>query len=542
MSPPPVPSLTGFAPGRVEEVLAYANVSCPLALKEILRLIFQFTERASLLAAATVSQLWSTIALNTLLRALPSIFPLLKLLAPQTWFLDATNYHESLLLSLARADWGRFRQYALRIRSVDVDYAEKADLPLDAAALVQTFHGTSPLLPNVKTITWRFINNRDCTSILPFLGPQLESLELRMAKLVDHSEQSLLMQSLLHRTPNLSVLRVASFALAHQMSSSLASFISSLPKLVRLKLPAFFLTKEVVTTIAKLPVLTQLDYSDWKQTVETYHESGMCFEFSPGLFSHLDDLAFASFPTQMAKVLQAADHVGLLRSINLDCPAYYSEREIRTVFANLASGARRLGSVQLLCSPVFDVAESSSTDSLSIDTIRPLFSCIGLGRFHLTAPHFAPLQNEDVLEMGASWPEMHSLSLCPSPLTKRNLGAPFDILSTFAKCFPNLQKLRLFFGSEVSEFDGDLHPAYQLTKLVTVGVGLSPVPRGRAQDIGFLLASLCQNPPSIESGPTGYHRGNSNTKEEMMAVIAACSEARSAMKLAFRIKSFAVRK
>ncbi|KAG8900481.1 hypothetical protein FRC01_010121, partial [Tulasnella sp. 417] len=106
--------------------------------------------------------------------------------------------------------------------------------------------------------------------------------------------------------------------------------------------------------------------------------------------------------------------------------------------------------------------------------------------------------DEDVAEMGNNWPAMSDLTLCHAPHVKRDLGVDFSILSSFAKSFPNLQELRLFFGKEVLPFDGDLYPDHRFRMLKTLGVGLSPIPRSGTRDIGFLLASLCQSPPSVE--------------------------------------------
>lgn len=441
--------------------------------------------------------------------------------------------------SLASADWDRFTRHAQRVRRIA--WARDADLPVDLAALVQMLYGPRSLLPNIKTLSWKFIEKKNFTSIHPFIGPQLKILHLIMDQ-IDGPEQSLLLQSLLHRIPTLTKLWIASFALVRHMNTNLASFIISLPKLVYLYLPGFSLTKEVVAAAAKLPELQVLDHTEWIQPEETYEESGTCFEFTPGSFPKLVTLSFGSLPARMAEILQATDHVGRLRTINLDCPAYFSTQEIKTVFANLAAGARDLNDVQLLCCPVRQLKGSSSNESLSIDTIRPLFSCTGITRFHLLAPHFEPLKDGDVVEMGASWPRIGSLTLCPSPLVKREMGTRFDILPIFAKSFPNLRELRLFFGKEVAEFDGDLYPAHQFMMLQILGVGLSPAPKGHAHDTGFLLASLCQKPPSIEFGVIVSHRGGSITEQQKADMEAGYSEVRSIMNLAFRVKASVTRK
>ncbi|KAG8945179.1 hypothetical protein FRC04_001158 [Tulasnella sp. 424] len=514
----------------------------PLALEEILWLIFQFAEPASLAVAARVCRNWSGTALDELWRTLPSIYPLLTLLVPRNWILDATEYHKNLLDSLAKANWDRFRGYAARIRSVRVDYDEEENLPFDTVALVQAFHGPSPLMPNVKTISWRFFQNKNFTSILPFIGHQLENLDLTMVKGIDDAERSQLVRSLAHRTANLRSLRLLSFTKIRHMDIPLATLISSSPKLVNIKLPAFFLTKEVVAAIAKLQFLTKLYHSGWLKAEKVYRDAEMCFEFTPESFPQLETLAFAALPTRMAKVFDATDHVGRLRSVYLDCPAFNSSKEIETVFAKLAAGGSRLDSVQLMCCPVYPLVSSSLNDSVSIDTIRPLFSCTRLGSLQLWAPHFVPLNEEDVVEMGKNWPLMHTLNLCPAPLAKKDQGTGFDILAAFAKSFPHLRILRLFFNKEIPAFDGDLHPVSRFRALERLGVGLSPAAEGKASEIGFLIASLCQSPPAIDYGTTGNRHGNDIPEEQMTKLAAGWSEVVSFLNLAFRIKNSYTRK
>lgn len=373
-------------------------------------------------------------------------------------------------------------------------------------------------------------------SIIPFIGPKLENLFLTIDRGIDHLDQSLLMQSLKHRMSALKFLQLDSLGFAHPISTSLSALISSLPNLTYLKLPPFYLTRDVVTAVAQLRHLTRLSYSKWTNTAETYHESGMCFEFMPGSFPRLDRLSVASLSNRMAEILQSKEHLRRLRTVFLDCPAYNSAQEIENAFATLGSGAQHLEDVQLVCCPIPQLAVSSSDESLSVDTIRPLFSCTQLRRFSLLAPHLAPLKDKDVVDMGKSWPEMCYLILCPTPLVKRDLGTDFSILSSFAKSFPDLWELRLFFGNDIPEFDGDLYPVDQFEELETLGVGFSAVPSGGAQEIGFFLASLCRFPPLIEYGSTECHRGDGIPEEQRGELLAGWDDVGSARDLAFRIK------
>ncbi|KAG8945181.1 hypothetical protein FRC04_001160 [Tulasnella sp. 424] len=381
-------------------------------------------------------------------------------------------------------------------------------------------------------------------SILPFIGPRLEVLDLDMADGIDNPEQSQLMQSLAHRRPNLKSLWLTSSSNIHNMSTPLATLISSSPNLIHLGLPAFFLTPEVVATAARLPLLKTLDCTTQQYAEDTYQESGMSFEFAQESFPQLETIEFAALPTRMATVLQATDHVGRLISVSLDCPAYDSPQEIKIVFANLSAAAKRIQKIQLVCCPINRLVGSSSKDSLSINTIRPLLSCTQLAHLHITAPHFIPLAEGDVVEMGNSWPEMRTLALSPSPLLERDRGTSFNILPAFAKHFPDLLSLHLFFSNEIPTFDGDLNPAYQFGGLATLGVGWTSVPRGKAREIGFLLASLCRRPPYIHFGKAEYHRGidppgESTTYRHQAA---GWSQVRLAIDLAFRAKNSNARK
>lgn len=357
-----------------------------------------------------------------------------------------------------------------------------------------------------------------------------------MERDISGSEQMLVVQSLVDHSPNLRSLRLVSFTLVHGMNYSLAALISSSPKLVHLELPAFFLTPEIVTAAAELPLLTKLNYSHWTSTSETYSEYGMSFKSDAGMFQELDSLSFASLPRRVTDVL-AHWLVTQLQTISVDCPSFGSPYEIQNIFSYLAAGTERLTDVQLVCCPVPQLRNRSSNASLSTTNIRPLFSCTRLKRFHLLAPHFIPLQENDIVAMGTSWPEMRSLTLCPAPLVHRHQGTHYNMLSAIARNFPNLRKLRLYLGPGIEEFDGNLYPAYRLGRLETLGVGFSVVPRGKAQEIGFLLASLCQNSPVIEVGVTKYHRGGDLPEQERSDLLAGWSEVISAMNLAFRTKS-----
>ncbi|KAG8995217.1 hypothetical protein FRB90_000241 [Tulasnella sp. 427] len=259
----------------------------PLSIPEILQRIFQAADRSSLRASACVCQRWSAIALDQLWRSLSSILHLLALLAPRTLISTAGSDPNALIKALVEANWVRFRDYARRVRRISCPKVKEDELSLNCVALIQVFHGASAILPNVKEISWTFWDPKNCLAIIPFLGPRV------------------------------------------------------------LDLPPYYLTKEVVAAAARLAHLEAL-YCDVSPGTEiAYTESGMEFKFTANSFPQLTDVAFAAFAVRMAQVFQVPERIANLNLVDLNCPLGGSAEEIKTIFANLATGAPVLQVIRL---------------------------------------------------------------------------------------------------------------------------------------------------------------------------------------------------
>lgn len=106
--------------------------------------------------------------------------------------------------------------------------------------------------------------------------------------------------------------------------------------------------------------------------------------------------------------------------------------------------------------------------------------------------------------MGAAWPTMTELFLCPDPDVGANYrGTPISSLVHVAAAFPQLRTLGLYIDHlEPPNSAGDLLPECQFGCLRELDVGTSPVPNEDPIPVGLYLASLFAvgTRPSIRAG------------------------------------------
>ncbi|KIO32356.1 hypothetical protein M407DRAFT_241450 [Tulasnella calospora MUT 4182] len=111
--------------------------------------------------------------------------------------------------------------------------------------------------------------------------------------------------------------------------------------------------------------------------------------------------------------------------------------------------------------------------------------------------------------MGAAWPGMEELVLCPDP--NDGQGTPISRLPHVATAFPQIRLLGLYFDHlDPPGPAGDLLPEIQFKCLRELHVGASPIPSGDTAAVGLYLASLFAvgTKPSIKAEASGA-RSNS---------------------------------
>lgn len=108
--------------------------------------------------------------------------------------------------------------------------------------------------------------------------------------------------------------------------------------------------------------------------------------------------------------------------------------------------------------------------------------------------------------MGAAWPRITELYLCPDPDVEPTYrGTPISALAHAAAAFPQLRALGLYIDHlEPPESAGDLLPECQFRRLRELDVGTSRVPNEDPIRVGLYLASLFAvgTRPSIRTGPS----------------------------------------
>lgn len=134
--------------------------------------------------------------------------------------------------------------------------------------------------------------------------------------------------------------------------------------------------------------------------------------------------------------------------------------------------------------------EDSQLSELGI--LRPLLMCKRLRELRLHASGPFILSTSILEEIGAAWPHMEELVLCPDPNNLENpRGTPISRLPQIATAFPRIRLLGLYFDNDDSPASAcDLFPEIQFQCLRELNVGASPVPGDDTAAVGLYLASI----------------------------------------------------
>ncbi|KIO32333.1 hypothetical protein M407DRAFT_18648 [Tulasnella calospora MUT 4182] len=414
-------------------------------------MIFAFVDEATLAACALVCRPWKEPALDELWKHLDSLLPLFGLLFDvEALLLGGGEYPENLLMR--GVDWLKFRSYAQRVRSIDI---EPGSLSL--------FHVNMALLA-VASIDHPFGS---------LFLPHVHRLELGLDfKLLDE-EAAALFPSLQGLAPNLQELSITftSPILVGDLEAPLSRWISSLQHLTKLWLPPYYQPKMIVTAAGELKELKVLKIM--VKSAMVANEEGMQMEFAPNTFPMLRALAWNSSLPNAFQLLQPSPRVEALESLYLDCSGYDDHVTIPTFTRLIGHACPRLREVSLILLPDWWTRAESSVGPLDMEVLYGLAPCENLVTLQIGHPFPMTLNESDVHWIGRSWRNLERLVLCVDPDLDRpinpRMGASILALPLLAELLPNLTRLGLYFReSDVMRFSGDLHPQHQFKNLRTL--------------------------------------------------------------------------
>ncbi|KAG8919998.1 hypothetical protein FRC01_000984 [Tulasnella sp. 417] len=426
-----------------------------------------------------------------------------------TELLDGTLSDE-----LSEVDWSRFRSYANRVRTLSYSYRESYNpgstapkiVPEAIAMLCLHYPAELILLPNLEVLKW--CTKGSVTPILPFLSPQVKSLEVELKG----GSQSI--NSFFHalggRNLNLKAFTLQTPTRAMKIEESLQKAIRTWKNLETLKVPPYYLRPSILNATSSLPNLTilQIDYTHHNP----YDEAAVVQKLPENTFPRLEDFGFNCDPVSAQTLVQRySDLFSGLTTMHISNTRDINNEDVSKFLRCLGKKCARLTTLSLNLRLGFE-PNREETSPLTFKVLENLFPCRELEMLEIGHPYPLTLNEADVERMGAAWPKLVILNTCNEPHPtipiSGDMGNSLHILSAFAKHLPLIEDLGLVFAEEqVPTFSGDLYPCFEFHTLETLRVGVSTVPGGRFQDVGFLIASLCRVKPTIDSGVSLWFEG-----------------------------------
>lgn len=361
------------------------------------------------------------------------------------------------------------------------------------------------VFPHLEKLKWA--TDGSAAPILPFLSPQVKSLELELTGDSPHLVDNFF-HTLAGRTPNLKAFTLKTFTPAISVEESLTKAISSWRNLKTLIVPPYYLRPSIMKAVASLPNLTTLD--QYYHRHPPYDEAAMLKELSENTFPKLQTFGLNTNPAFAQRLVQK--HPALftrLKEILIDSARGVSDKEVLNLTRQLGRDCVGLSRISLnFCLGL--LPETEETSPLSFRVLESLFPCRKLKMLEIAHPYPLIINKTDVEKMAGAWSELEILNISNEPDLSLpipgDMGNSVSILSTLARHFPKIQALGLFFAKDQTlRYSGDLYPDFEFHRLESLCVGISPVPGGCPQEIGFLIASLCMVQPMIDIGATAWY-------------------------------------
>lgn len=364
----------------------------------------------------------------------------------------------------------------------------------------------SNFLPSVKSVEWNFLWKDGILSVLPFLSPKLDSLEIALDEAFTSHAAKTLLQCLTGRVPELTTFKLGASLPVASLENELVDCILAAAKLKYLALPHYYQTKKVVSALATLPLLSTLSVSYRKNM--PYDDSGMQFPAFESGFDDLRTLRMDASLADAARIFETPCRLPDLEDVMVISRRYTNPIHLHSLLFNLSTGCNQLETFEL--SLLSD--KTTPSPPLAFASLHPLLSCQSLTGVLIGHDYPVRLQEADIVLIGKSWPHLQNFQLCEEPylenVDEEHSGTPFALLPTMAKHLPNLDTLGLFFDTDSPfEFGGDLNPIVQWADLERLRTGFSDLKKEKVQLAAFVIASLTPPGLIVESGEsTWYHR------------------------------------
>ncbi|KAJ3755430.1 hypothetical protein EV360DRAFT_85906 [Lentinula raphanica] len=508
------------------------NFRTPFALMipEILENIFEHChEQDNRRNNVLVCKTWLEPCLNVIWRESYDLTNLVRLLGP-------TMTH-GLVMEFVQTNrplnWDRFSFYARRVRKIYQEGQDAQSYPKNALEFIfahiayQRPSNILELCPNLKVLEWCGDTGYHMTnpSIL-FMSSSLERYILNENK-PPPIKLAFLLRAVADRCPNLKYMKLS---LQQQPDPSymdiIQGFIQSVKILHSVDLPPFADMSPIISTLRDYqPHLCELRIQGCHTMDDKAYITSLA---SPSPYS----TGFASL-TLINIVAPYAMVTGLIENglpllqqafVSSDLREPESPSAVKRLMESLVKG----------CSSIYHVCLSydyyrprytrlpSSSNTVSVDHIRPLLQCTKMQNFTFKYPVALMLDDQSAEEIASSWPEILQLQLCPHPDDEadgnRKNCFTLRALLSFARHCPRITHLSLLFDTESNTCpalaDIQTLPTPFFSKLRILNVGSSNICERDRHQVAQTLSHILPAPALLQFHDDGSEEGMDDGDED----------------------------
>ncbi|KAG5642683.1 hypothetical protein DXG03_002341 [Asterophora parasitica] len=447
-----------------------------LIISDVLGFIFKFTDTSTNVACARVCKAWQENVLDVLWNRVDRLDRLLRLVGPME---EINSYLTFVQSHISNDRWERFTFYANLVR-----YLEVTDRPPEIHhQSFSTLAITRPvlhILPNLTHLTWKKDPSSPPSSLflcLLFLNPGLKSLSVETGR---GSEQGDLFaignffNDVVHRSPCIENLEFRSKMLFRDIGPCLSKFFIGLRCLKTVLLSDTLLTSDVITALAKCPLLESVRMIPMFDSFGT-DEGEDVRNFIPviehGAFPQLQEMEIRAHLWNVVSLLQSEFPAGRLWRLVVRTLIMEDNASIAAFFTQVAEACHGL---EVLALSVQKGSIEDDSENYTFASLQPILRCTSLTAFTLKLPLPLDIDDTEASLIASAWPRGRHLILNPFPTSKRptRKHITLDALMAFAQCCPEIQSLGLFI---LPSFISQSPDRKVMPKLDSLKLGLSGV-------------------------------------------------------------------
>jgi hypothetical protein len=311
--------------------------------------------------------------------------------------------------------------------------------------------------------------------------------------------------SIIENAPRITDLEVRSLHPVREIEYEFRTLVRGLTHLKHLTLPLYFLTNEVIVTLASLAHLETIRFAEPIEGAvgDRADVSHFAPELTEGAFGGLTKLCFSAHLQHTLAFFSTPHMPSSISSLHVNILAIDDPPVLQDLLTTVNNTFHLLTELTLdfIVKPGAFVAfpPPPMIARPSIETLRPVLSCRRLRKFVIRWDYRLNLIDADMEEIASSWPALEHLHLHSEPIPEP--GGPaltLQALLPFARHCPKLAHLALYLDgdSALSQSVADYPQPFR--RLRALCLGSSPV-TGKEPTVLY-LSQLCPADCVVSAG------------------------------------------